>query len=1093
MANATIKITALPNVGNNLATTSVLPIVTINNDLTEKVSISSVGNLILDEAGNTLNPAFLSTLSYAVTNAAQPNITSVGPLTSLSVTGNVNGNLKLAGIANLKIPGGTNGYVLQTDGTGNLSWTAQTGGGGNGVPGGANTQIQFNDAGVFGGQAGFTFDNTSNTLSVSNITTDSIHNLSGFVLENADATHGTTATISIPANGNTDPILLNNTYGNITLQTGVNASPTATWTFLNNGNLTLPSDLSAINYANGSQYGAAVGNSGQVQINWLGSFSNQGGTPGDTYSTLNFDSNGMPTLDGTTAYQQRVDYSPYMQILAPRVESTDFGIIAGPAIQITGYADESFYNTPRSAYLTAQDQANATQQWDFGILGNGSNNYSISDRTNGNTWTFGTDGNLTLPTDGGTGAATVSINFAGVGYTTATDVPTNALTGTGSGMTVDIVASTSGSNPITSVTVNQAGTGYAPGDSIQVAQPSSTGNGTLTVDSITPVTIPSINYANGDPYGGGAAGNAGDIQINVAGNIGADSTLRYEDNGGEMTLYADYLNAPGIFTSDIYAGNGTPSNITLTTSIGNATWTLDTTGNLTLPKGGSIYSEGFTPSGNPGNTITLNPHGSGSITNQKLLVYPTAGDGDHIHLTSGNLYQTELFLGSDSLFVKLANTGNIIINSDDDAGNTAQWKFGIDGNLTASGNLIIAGNTNVFGTDAALIQPTDDKPLLSLSSGANGAVSSLWVEDIGNVGTSNIAAVYANPTVGSKIVRIAVGQNGGNTGPNLWDFNTNGTLTLPNGAVIKDTAGNSVAFGWGAGSNTQGNSAVAVGNSAGQTSQGTQSVAVGQRAGFSNQGPSAVAIGAYAGNSAQGERTVAVGLGAGITSQGNSAIAIGAFAGNSSQGTYSIAIGSNAGDISQANNSIILNASGGPLNQTTANTFTVAPVRNDVANTGQVVFYNTSSKEITYGNTISVAGNVTGNYFIGNGSQLTSVATSTTGNWTLAPGVNTVNLSVPLNGTYSIWVRGNIPNGIVTYTATAVVTNTNVPVVGSSYGWYYAAGNALVLTSIPTQFVGTVNNISNAVVSTTTANVFTFGITNNSGANAVVNWSYTKL
>jgi hypothetical protein len=116
-----------------------------------------------------------------------------------------------------------------------------------------------------------------------------------------------------------------------------------------------------------------------------------------------------------------------------------------------------------------------------------------------------------------------------------------------------------------------------------------------------------------------------------------------------------------------------------------------------------------------------------------------------------------------------------------------------------------------------------------------------------------------------------------------------------------------------------------------------------------------------------------------------------------------------------------------------------------------------------------------------------------TGNWTLAPGVNTVNFSVPINGTYSIWVRGNIPNGIVTYTATVVVTNTNVPVLGSSYGWYYAAGNALVLTAIPTQIVGTVNNISNAEVSTTTANVFTFGITNNSGSSQVVNWGYTKL
>ena len=74
-----------------------------------------------------------------------------------------------------------------------------------------------------------------------------------------------------------------------------------------------------------------------------------------------------------------------------------------------------------------------------------------------------------------------------------------------------------------------------------------------------------------------------------------------------------------------------------------------------------------------------------------------------------------------------------------------------------------------------------------------------------------------------------------------------------------------------------------------------------------------------------------------------------------------------------------------------------------------------------------------------------------------------------------------------------VVTNTNVPVVGSSYGWYYASGGALVLTAIPTQVVGTNNNISSDVVVTTTANVFTFGITNNSGASQIVNWGYIKL
>ena len=76
------------------------------------------------------------------------------------------GNITVA-VANLHITGGSNGYVLQTDGAGNLTWTAQTGGSGNGTPGGANTQVQYNNAGSFGGSAAFTFDRTSNVLTVS--------------------------------------------------------------------------------------------------------------------------------------------------------------------------------------------------------------------------------------------------------------------------------------------------------------------------------------------------------------------------------------------------------------------------------------------------------------------------------------------------------------------------------------------------------------------------------------------------------------------------------------------------------------------------------------------------------------------------------------------------------------------------------------------------------------------------------------------------------------------------------------------------------------------------------------------------------------
>lgn len=46
---------------------------------------------------------------------------------------------------------------------------ASTGGGGGGTPGGSNTQVQFNDAGSFGGDAGLTYDKTNNILDLESI------------------------------------------------------------------------------------------------------------------------------------------------------------------------------------------------------------------------------------------------------------------------------------------------------------------------------------------------------------------------------------------------------------------------------------------------------------------------------------------------------------------------------------------------------------------------------------------------------------------------------------------------------------------------------------------------------------------------------------------------------------------------------------------------------------------------------------------------------------------------------------------------------------------------------------------------------------
>ena len=146
--------------------------------------VDSTGNVVsnfLNLSGNvSANKVYANTYFYANgqpfnadpggsnTQLQYNNSGSLGGIPNVTWNGSI---LSLGNVANVRLGGGTNGYVLQTDGSGNLSWTAQTGGGGgNGSPGGANTQIQFNDAGSFGGDSGFTYNKLTNTLTVENIT-----------------------------------------------------------------------------------------------------------------------------------------------------------------------------------------------------------------------------------------------------------------------------------------------------------------------------------------------------------------------------------------------------------------------------------------------------------------------------------------------------------------------------------------------------------------------------------------------------------------------------------------------------------------------------------------------------------------------------------------------------------------------------------------------------------------------------------------------------------------------------------------------------------------------------------------------------------
>jgi hypothetical protein len=244
------------------------------------------------------------------------------------------------------------------------------------------------------------------------------------------------------------------------------------------------------------------------------------------------------------------------------------------------------------------------------------------------------------------------------------------------------------------------------------------------------------------------------------------------------------------------------SNIVISTTDGNTNydWTFDTNGNLTLPGGGTIFGNPYTPSGSPGNTITLQPAGSGTITDQRLLIYPTLADGDHIHMVTGNLYQTELFLGSDNLYVKLANTGNIVINSDDGNSNTAMWTFGTDGNLTLPGN-IVGSN---LASPAPYISGFDSISLIGTGTVVNASAGNILTNEVTGTKFNFLNGLYTATVTGSGATSNYSLNLPTNAGANGQLLSTDGTGNLSwanvtglmNETLIVDSVGYSNANSW---------------------------------------------------------------------------------------------------------------------------------------------------------------------------------------------------------------------------------------------------------------------------------------------------------
>ena len=121
-------VTAITVTGNFIGDGSNLSALNGAN-VTGFVPNANVANTALSVSGSdVVGQVQNAIVAGTVYTASQPNIKSVGTLTSFSSNGTINftnaTNVSLGPVSNLHVTGGSSGQYLQTDGTGNLTWAS---------------------------------------------------------------------------------------------------------------------------------------------------------------------------------------------------------------------------------------------------------------------------------------------------------------------------------------------------------------------------------------------------------------------------------------------------------------------------------------------------------------------------------------------------------------------------------------------------------------------------------------------------------------------------------------------------------------------------------------------------------------------------------------------------------------------------------------------------------------------------------------------------------------------------------------------------------------------------------------------------------